>query len=405
MEESRIKDILDKNTDENNETIDIESLTEFLKSTPVNTYEFVFHDEDKDQTNHVRVADADSLQTFMGEHMNANGTYLAILDKLDNCDVSKLKVKPIIIFTKSQQSVLSKSENKLPNEVDSEKDLLQSELNNVLEERNELKSSSIDVSAPVSDDTAPESILDEEEENQKEPVSFEEENKPEEPVTVSDSEPIVIEEENKPEEPVTVSDSEPIVIEEENKPEEPVTVPDSEPIVIEDEKKPEEPVVIEEENKSEEPIVEPDSKSVVIEDEKKPEEPIVESVTESDDSNAESVWNDVPDTGTSTVTNEEPPVKDIIPGPLPKPPRPDTPKPPIPPPRPVTPESTNLIEDNEMKFESDSNKVKLPDWMGGKKNKRKSKKQKTKKKNQKARKTKKNLSRQKKTKKPKKTKK
>ena len=86
------------------------------------------------------------------------------------------------------------------------------------------------------------------------------------------------------------------------------------------------------------------------------------------------------------------------------PPRPSTPAP-IQPPSSVTPEPTNLIEDNEMKFESDSNKIKLPNWMGGKKNKRKSKKQKTKKKNQKARKTKKNLSRQKKTKKPKKTKK
>ena len=367
MEESRIKHILDKNTDENNQTIDKESLIEFLKSTPVDTYEFVFHDEDTDQTNHVRVSDADILQTFMGEHMNATGTYLAILDKLDNCDVSKLKVKPIIIFTKSQQSLSQKEEDGQPslsqeeedgqpslsqeeedekykkeydelpdlNNVDSEKQL-QTELKNVLNERNQSKS----------EDAASESIIGDTEEA---PV-IDAENKPVEPIDATIDEVV-----NNKNESDAAGDGD-----------------------------------IEEEKNSEEPIVE----SVVTKEEEKPAELATN----------ENKLDAAGDGDTNPVDGS---LGDSIKAPSPR----SVTLPPTPPPRPLTPaptyspEVTNLIDDDEMKFERDSNNVKLPDWMGGKKNKRKSKKQKTKKKNQKARKTKKNLSRQKKTKKPKKTKK
>ena len=371
MEESRIKHILDKNTDENNQTIDKESLIEFLKSTPVDTYEFVFHDEDTDQTNHVRVSDADILQTFMGEHMNANGTYLAILDKLDNCDVSKLKVKPIIIFTTSQQSLSQKDEDGQPslsqkeeedgqpsllqeeeddelrdlNNVDSEKQL-QTELKNVLNERNQSNS----------EDAASESIIGDTEEA---PVT-DAENKPVEPIDAT-----IDELANNKNESDAAGDGD-----------------------------------IEEEKNLEEPIVE----SVVTKEEEKPAEPIDATI------DGVATNKNKPDAAGDGDTNS---VDGSLGDSFKEPPNPPTSvtSPPTPPPRPLTPaptnspEVTNLIDDNEMKFEGDSNKVKLPDWMGGKKNKRKSKKQKTKKKNQKARKTKKNLSRQKKTKKPKKTKK
>ena len=103
MDKKEIINILD-NIKINN-TIDIDSLTEFLILTPPGSYTIVFQDKIY-HSNPVRIRNIDDLHIFINKYShNTNGTYIATLDSLPHCDKKLFKIKPIVIFTKSEQYI------------------------------------------------------------------------------------------------------------------------------------------------------------------------------------------------------------------------------------------------------------------------------------------------------------